>query len=62
MGLNRNDCIGLALLLGSDYTDGISGVGPVNGCVAHVLLSPMRGFSWSSPRAAPRSVPRRGSY
>lgn len=31
LGLTRHKLIALALLLGSDYTDGIKGIGPVNG-------------------------------
>lgn len=30
LGLSRDDLVRLALLLGSDYTEGVSGVGPVN--------------------------------
>ena len=32
LGLTRELCVGLAMLLGSDYTDGINGVGIVNAC------------------------------
>ena len=32
LGLTRALCVGLAMLLGSDYTDGINGVGIVNAC------------------------------
>eukprot|EP01083_Nonionella_stella_P304888 1061470_1 len=31
LGLTQNKLISLAMLLGSDYTDGIKGIGPVNG-------------------------------
>ena len=31
LGLTQNKLISLAMLLGSDYTDGVKGIGPVNG-------------------------------
>lgn len=32
LGLSRDDLVRLALLLGSDYTEGVRGIGPVNAC------------------------------
>jgi hypothetical protein len=40
LGMDRDDLIRLALLLGSDYTEGVAGIGVVNAVEVHTHLLP----------------------
>jgi len=45
LGLSRHRLISLAMLLGSDYTDGIKGIGPVNGMeIVQTFCAQRNGF------------------